>query len=109
MGFNELNSVEHYTITVCQCFSSDELNCMFSTLCQARQDLVYPFSIDIPEGYLLINSNFGVDFIDNGSTNPDDFHTAFWVSNTFAKPNCVTQIVENTTLSPIDMDLNNWM
>ncbi len=97
-----------FNLFACDCLTSDILNCIYSTLCEARQNLVYPFSINIPAGSMLINTNFGVDYIPNGSGDPNTFHTGFWVSNTYAQPNCVPMLVGEIQVHVLEMDLNNW-
>ena len=98
-----------YILNICDCLNSNTLNCIYSVLCQARENLEFPFEINIPDGHILIHTNLGVDFVDfTGNNNPLEYHTALWVSNTYALPTRIEVIPQQILTLGLDMDLDLW-
>lgn len=71
----------------CSCWNGDQLNCVF---CKIFEEFENPDSeyFYIPDGYAIITTNIGVDYI--ATQSPETRHTAFSIAYLIGIPTCST-------------------
>jgi len=104
--FDELN------MTPCECLNAEVLNCFYCSLMDEINGDVDPYYFIIPDGFVLMSVNLGVDYCVCDSP-PEEYLTRLSYEYTYGKPNCVQegQIEDPKTpiyLEPVHIELSYY-